>query len=822
MKTHLLQTHVALVLSSHSMLFRGRRRRQIVISTMLMRCLLALLCWTTHIHALAPANPHGWDEYQPDGTPAGRLYLKGHPFDGSGVYTVDQHQHPVVRDEDGWYVYGSLNTTSAAADNDERQRRQLWVPTQHRIGPDSKPPRHLLEQQRFIPPVVLSKEFEDFQCAGLYHSFFCRNQPKYVGRAASNALNFGTTKTIVILVKFSDHAGRTMPPKSDYEFLFNSNEQDEDRTPTGSVNHFMELQSLRQYSIEAHVQDWIVAPNNEEYYSYRMNGLTALFAKCSYEALRKMDEAGTDWSQYDRDGDGVLDSVVIMHSGFSAEGGGDDCINGKPLGAHRIWSHRTAMGENRDAWYSKDRSVRIGSYAATSAVHGFCGHNITRIGVVGHEMLHILGLPDLLGKGGAGSGVGLYDVMGMMWGLDGTQRTPGTLGPWSRQFLGWITPTVLQQDGTYSIRKATVFPNVVSPDVYRIDAGFPQGEYLLVENRKKELMDALFPNDGGILIWHIDENTDSEWMASPGWPDQGGWPGNGNHYQVAILAADREYNLEQGQSYGDLRDAWCSQCWSNQTLILQTGPAKIDAAPQDYSQYPNTDSYSGTIKNTGIVLDEFSPIRDIMTFRFRANGAASPPPPPPPPPPRRRHRLLPIQRHRRLPIRHRHRRHIQLHGRRRIQLRPTRIQLRRRRRIQLRRRHRIQLHRRHRIQHRRRRRIQHRRRHRIQHRRRRRIQLHRRRRSTPPPTPYPPASPTPYPRAPPAISHADTHLADSLLLCQRLLPRRIPHHHLHHSQQNHRRRIPHHHLHHSQQNHRRRIPHRHQLLTQLLIHKRLF
>ena len=100
-----------------------------------------------------------------------------------------------------------------------------------------------------------------------------------------------------------------------------------------------------------------------------------------------------DFSKYDRDKDGVLDSVVILHSGFAAEGGGVDCINGVDLGTHRIWSHRTSVGDNRDAWRSSDLKYRIGRYATASAVHGFCGHNITRIGVVGHEMLHMLGLP---------------------------------------------------------------------------------------------------------------------------------------------------------------------------------------------------------------------------------------------------------------------------------------------------------------------------------------------------------------------------------------------------------------------------------------------
>lgn len=145
----------------------------------------------------------------------------------------------------------------------------------------------------------------------------------------------------------------------------------------------------------------------------------------AYQILDRMDAQGTDWSLYDQDNDGMLDSVVILHSGFAAEGGGTDCINNKDLGAHRIWSHRTSVGDNRDTWRSSDQNYRIGQYSTASAVHGFCGYDILRIGVIGHEMLHMLALPDLLGK--EASGVGIYDVMGMMWGLDGLQGYPGSL-----------------------------------------------------------------------------------------------------------------------------------------------------------------------------------------------------------------------------------------------------------------------------------------------------------------------------------------------------------------------------------------------------------
>ncbi len=55
--------------------------------------------------------------------------------------------------------------------------------------------------------------------------------------------------------------------------------------PTGTLQTFFELQSFGKFKVKGDVQDWIVAPYPEEYYSYDNFGLTAHFAKCAYGAL---------------------------------------------------------------------------------------------------------------------------------------------------------------------------------------------------------------------------------------------------------------------------------------------------------------------------------------------------------------------------------------------------------------------------------------------------------------------------------------------------------------------------------------------------------
>jgi len=162
-----------------------------------------------------------------------------------------------------------------------------------------------------------------------------------------------------------------------------------------------------------------------------------------------------------------------------------------------------------------------------------------------------------------------------MWGPDGSLYYPGSAAPWCRILLDWVTPTKITSSGEYKIEASQL-----SGDVYRIDLS--PGVYLLIENRQKLFLDEKMPGDGGILIWHIDDNMLTDWMARPGWPSQDGWPGNGNHYQLALLSPDGGYDTEQGKNYGDQYDYW------TKGMSLEPGPGRRNAVENEFDMYPNT------------------------------------------------------------------------------------------------------------------------------------------------------------------------------------------------------------------------------------------
>lgn len=250
----------------------------------------------------------------------------------------------------------------------------------------------------------------------------------------------------------------------------------------------------------------------------------------------------------------------------------------------------------------------MNKYNVNPSLWGIRGTKIGHIGVVAHELGHVLGLPDLY-DGGSGNGIGSYGLMGNSWGFDGSQYYPPIMSPWSKMQVGWIEPKMIDSDGTFAVEASGM-----TEDIYRIDLGIGPhaSEYLLIENRQSFGFDAKLPQ-GGLAIWHIDEDAKHR---TPGFPGQSGWPTNANHYRVALLQADGGYHLERRRNRGDAGDLFHGDSVSSigPSITLKDGP------------FPNTDSYQGgTITRTGVRIDSISKVGTRMTFSVTLGSKAPSP-----------------------------------------------------------------------------------------------------------------------------------------------------------------------------------------------------
>jgi len=118
--------------------------------------------------------------------------------------------------------------------------------------------------------------------------------------------------------------------------------------------------------------------------------------------------------------------------------------------------------------------------------------------------------------------------------------------------------------------------------MYKIIHGYPDGEYLLIENKQPLKWDSDIPS-GGIVIYHIDEKVDGQ--KNPGFPGMDGFPGK--HYKVAVIPASGRYDLEKHVNAGDEDDFWRD----NMTL-------------GSYGNFPNTDTYQGgNCQSTGVSIE---------------------------------------------------------------------------------------------------------------------------------------------------------------------------------------------------------------------------
>ena len=270
-----------------------------------------------------------------------------------------------------------------------------------------------------------------------------------------------------------------------------------------------------------------------------------------------------DYSQFDGNGDGVVDAVVFLRSGTGQEdtGSPDD-----------IWSYALTLYPGlgpfdgmRVRYMNTSpelRPLRVPEYPIY-----FSGEKtINSIRVFCHELMHNLGLPDLYDYDDKlevptfytpddTNDHPVYDWCVMGYGgygiLSIKSLNPSHLCGWNKMQAGLIEPIVL--GGTHE--RVVFEPITVSNhnSLYLLPINAPEGEYFLLEYRNNHpsakfgRLDSDFscyfwpditygndPLDQGLLITHVHDSLGAYWLRiNSGWPQ---YP----HYTVAV--EDAGYN----------------------------------------------------------------------------------------------------------------------------------------------------------------------------------------------------------------------------------------------------------------------------------------
>lgn len=180
-----------------------------------------------------------------------------------------------------------------------------------------------------------------------------------------------TSKNLVILVRFNDHATRTLPTKEQINALMNGSTND-------TIKSYFLTNSYGQYIAETVIaENWILLPQNESYYADNSAGATGKFAEAALYALDHVDTS-INFSDFDQNGDKVVDLISFFHSGNGAEwNGGSNSY---------IWSGRTSFSWlTNTPWTSQDDGVKVDTFLMNTALYGASSNELNVINGIAHE-----------------------------------------------------------------------------------------------------------------------------------------------------------------------------------------------------------------------------------------------------------------------------------------------------------------------------------------------------------------------------------------------------------------------------------------------------
>jgi len=376
----------------------------------------------------------------------------------------------------------------------------------------------------------------------------------------------GRAEVLVLLINFNDTQPTYTRLTDFHQLLFG--------TGTNSLREYYEEVSYNHFRLSpgAGPKGWYTARHHHHYYGEGFDKSIQLVQ----EAISAAD-VELDFNSYDQDGDCRLDMpVIVIHQGEGEESSGQ---------IQDIWSHygRKLFFTEDTCAHNQYRTIQVTGYTLQPELNG---GRLSTIGVFAHEYGHALGLPDFYDTDYTSEGLGHWDVMATgAWNrINRVGDSPAHMNPWSKYALGWLTPTVV----TTPLVNEPIEQNAFIPDVYQIGNGnpFTGGEYFLIENRQQVGFDSALPSSG-LAVWHIAEAKNVH-KVPPELKNQNNtqecYPAMDctlNHYHVALVQADNQWDLERQHNSGDAGDLFPGSS-------LKTQLNSDTAAPSQFYQDNNS------------------------------------------------------------------------------------------------------------------------------------------------------------------------------------------------------------------------------------------
>ena len=287
----------------------------------------------------------------------------------------------------------------------------------------------------------------------------------------------GSPKALVILAEFADTTFTIQNTKQVFtNYLMNEGHFTEtayaqNRNYKGVRGYFKDC-SYGQFTPTFDVVGPVKLPKPQTYYGVENDNITDLMT----DACNAVDNE-VDFSQYDANGDGLVDLVYIIYAGHSANYRGNASTDIWPKSGTTILS-KTFDGKSiRRYGVSNELAGRENKKKEKETING--------IGLFCHEFSHTLGLPDIYAyKTNAedqnDQGMELWDLMDGGTEVQGG-RVPSPYLAWEREAMGWMSIDTLTTD--CHIANLKTIDN--SGKAYKILNPSASNEYIVLQSIQK-------------------------------------------------------------------------------------------------------------------------------------------------------------------------------------------------------------------------------------------------------------------------------------------------------------------------------------------------
>ncbi|MBO4613285.1 MAG: M6 family metalloprotease domain-containing protein [Bacteroidaceae bacterium] len=448
-----------------------------LLSTLLL-VLSTYVCWSI------PADRTPRKIQQPDGTFV-TLRLNGDEY---FHYTTTADGFTVVKNERGFWVYaskqadGTLAATNVVA-HDEADRQA-----------DEK--AFLNGTTRRIKPQMDSRMAEMRQGNRM-------RQAQALEKRRAEGFDYSNFRGLIILVEYNDRSFQygdemndimnDIANKEGYKGDSRTNYVDEskgiDGRFYGSVYDYFRDNSNGKFQPKFDV----VGPVKVNQSQYFPRGVD--YAPQLVKEVVDVADPLVDFSQYDGNGDGVVDLIYFVFAGFASHNPAND--------ERLMWAHKSHfVDEVKDG-------VKLVDYTCSTEMEvNEELPMLTGIGTICHELSHVLGLPDFYDTDYEGSGGQSDDLL--YWSLMSAGddlaygRVPCNYSLYERYLVGFCDkPTVLNEVGTYSMH------DVTTNEGFWLDTS-RKNEFFIIENRQQTGWDTYLPGHG-MLVFRVDRSDMDKW-----------------------------------------------------------------------------------------------------------------------------------------------------------------------------------------------------------------------------------------------------------------------------------------------------------------------